>query len=196
MKLILASGSPRRRDLLSQIGLTFEVCTSQVDEVIIQGLAIEEQIMTLALAKALEVSKSYTEGLVIGADTVVVCEGRILGKPKDLDQAAEMLRALSGSVHQVMTAVAVVDAADSARLWQGVETTRVWFRALSEEDIMCYLAMGESMDKAGAYGIQGYGALLVEHIVGCYFNIVGLPLQLLAQGLKILGVDLYRYREY
>ncbi|MBQ1220324.1 MAG: Maf family protein, partial [Peptococcaceae bacterium] len=111
------------------------------------------------------------------------------------EEAAEMLRSLSGKWHQVMTAVALVDANDTKHEWTSVEITNVKFRDLTEDDIAAYVATGESMDKAGAYGIQGYGALLVERIEGCYNNVVGLPLQLVAKGLRNWGINLYEYKE-
>ena len=110
-------------------------------------------------------------------------------------EAVAMLRSLSGKWHQVMTAVALVDAGDTQHIWTSVEITNVKFRDLTEDDIAAYVATGESMDKAGAYGIQGYGALLVERIEGCYNNVVGLPLQLVAKGLRNWGINLYEYKE-
>ncbi len=197
MNLILASASPRRRELLEQIGVSFVIESSDVDEVVDAALPPEQQVQLLALQKAQAVAGKRKDGLVLGADTVVVNEGKLLGKPKDTAEAKAMLADLSGKWHQVMTAVALVDAANGAdqkqNVWTSVEITNVKFRALTEDDIAAYVATGESMDKAGAYGIQGYGALLVERIEGCYNNVVGLPLQQVAAGLRTWGINLYAY---
>ena len=195
MKLILASASPRRRELLTQVGVSFVIEVSDVEEVLDDTLSPELQVQSLALQKAQAVAAQYKDGLVLGADTVVVDAGSLLGKPQNTEEAAEMLRSLSGKWHQVMTAVALVDANDTKHEWTSVEITNVKFRDLTEDDIAAYVATGESMDKAGAYGIQGYGALLVERIEGCYNNVVGLPLQLVAKGLRNWGINLYEYKE-
>ena len=195
MNLILASASPRRRELLTQVGVSFEIEVSDVDEVLDDTLSPEQQVQSLAMQKAQAVASQRKDGLVLGADTVVVDAGSLLGKPHSTEEAAEMLRNLSGKWHQVMTAVALVDANDIENKWTSVEITNVKFRNLTEEDIAAYMATGESMDKAGAYGIQGYGALLVERIEGCYNNVVGLPLQLVAKGLRNWGINLYEYKE-
>ncbi len=195
MKLILASASPRRRELLTQVGVSFVIEVSDVEEVLDDTLSPELQVQSLALQKAQAVAAQHKDGLVLGADTVVVDAGSLLGKPQNTEEAAEMLRSLSGKWHQVMTAVALVDANDTKHEWTSVEITNVKFRDLTEDDIVAYVATGESMDKAGAYGIQGYGALLVERIEGCYNNVVGLPLQLVAKGLRNWGINLYEYKE-
>ena len=195
MKLILASASPRRRELLTQVGVSFVIEVSDVEEVLDDTLSPELQVQSLALQKAQAVAAQHKDGLVLGADTVVVDAGSLLGKPQNTEEAAEMLRSLSGKWHQVMTAVALVDANDTKHEWTSVEITNVKFRDLTEDDIAAYVATGEYMDKAGAYGIQGYGALLVERIEGCYNNVVGLPLQLVAKGLRNWGINLYEYKE-
>lgn len=193
MDLILASASPRRRELLEQIGVQFTIAVSDVDEIIDAGAPPEQQVQSLALQKAQAVATTRKDGLVLGADTVVVNDGVLLGKPHSEAEAKEMLAGLSGKWHQVMTAVALVDAGEAQHTWTSVEITNVKFRELTEDDIAAYVATGESMDKAGAYGIQGYGALLVERIEGCYNNVVGLPLQLVARGLRTWGMNLYAY---
>ena len=195
MKLILASASPRRRELLTQVGVSFVIEVSDGEEELDDTLSLELQVQSLALQKAQAVAAQHKDGLVLGADTVVVDAGSLLGKPQNTEEAAEMLRSLSGKWHQVMTAVALVDANDTKHEWTSVEITNVKFRDLTEDDIAAYVATGESMDKAGAYGIQGYGALLVERIEGCYNNVVGLPLQLVAKGLRNWGINLYEYKE-
>lgn len=193
MTLILASASPRRRALLEQIGVQFQVECSHVQEEKDSALEPEPLAAHLALQKAQAVAALHQDGLILGADTIVVNDGLVLGKPADEAEAADMLRRLSGKWHQVMTAVALVDASGTRSPWVAVEKTGVKFRELSEAEIAAYVATGESMDKAGAYGIQGYGALLVEQIEGCYFNVVGLPLQKVAAGLRNWGMNLYEY---
>lgn len=191
MDIILASASPRRTELLKQIGLAHRILVSDYQEQLDDKKSPAENVAALALEKAVRVSHLLTQGLVIGADTIVVNDGRILGKPDSLNAAESMLRALSGRTHQVLTAVAIVDAQGVQSSWQCVEVTQVTFRTLDDGLIRWYLSTGESMDKAGAYGIQGYGALLVEKIEGCYFNVVGLPLVRVVEGLERFGVDIY-----
>ena len=161
-----------------------------MDETIEEKVLPEVMVGELAYRKAYDVAQSCNHKLVIGADTIVVCDDQILGKPKDEQHAEEMLTLLSNRSHKVMTGIAIVDS-DTNEVWQWVETTMVHFRALSKEDIRGYLNRKEYVDKAGGYGIQGYGALLVEKIEGCYFNVVGLPLSALAIGLKEMGVNVY-----
>lgn len=191
MDIILASASPRRTELLKQIGLNHRILPSNFAEQLSGEKTPAENVAILALGKAMSVSNELKQGVVIGADTIVVADGQILGKPHSIAEARAMLKRLSGSVHQVMTAVAIVDASGQKARWQCVEITQVTFRALDEKLLQWYLSTGESMDKAGAYGIQGYGALLVEKIDGCYFNVVGLPLRRVAEGLEKFGVDVY-----
>jgi len=187
--IILASASPRRKQLLEQIGLPFEVLVSGVDEEVPAGLEHGEVAEYLAVSKARAVARQVDEGLVIGADTIVVQNHVILGKPNNPEEARAMLASLQGTGHRVITGVAVIDAV-SGREELGHETTRVFFRDLSREEIAAYVASGEPMDKAGAYGIQGLGALLVDRIEGCYFNVVGLPLTRLALMLKGFGINI------
>jgi septum formation protein len=188
--LVLASASPRREELLRQIGLEFEVVPSNADEPVPAGLAPGTLAEQLALEKARTVAARRSEGLVIGADTVVALDERVLDKPGNPDEARETLRALSGREHQVTTGVAVVDASTGEARSDRV-TTRVRFACLTEELIDRYVASGEPMDKAGAYGIQGGGALLIEGISGCYTNVVGLPLRRLAELLREFGYDAF-----
>jgi len=189
LKIVLASSSPRRRRLLEQIGVPFEV----IDPGDVESASgrPEEQVIENAVAKARRVAERLGEGLVVGADTVVVTGGRVLGKPRDASEAEEMLRALSGLVHRVLTGIAVVDAA-SGRTEADVVATAVRMRPLSEDEIAAYVATGEPLGKAGGYAIQGVGALLVEEIRGCFYNVVGLPLSrldalLMRFGAGILG---------
>lgn len=173
MKLILASASPRRAQLLKQVGIPFQVIPSTVNEEV-ECFTAEEMVVKLALAKARQVASALSDGLVLGADTVVVDHDSVLGKPRSADEARNMLKQLSGGEHRVITGLALVDAAGGG-YQTAVSETRVWMRALESELINAYVATGEPMDKAGAYGIQGKAAIFVERIEGCYFNVVGLP---------------------
>lgn len=174
MAIILASASPRREALLRQIGCNFKVITSDVIEDNGQNLPPEGLALSHAEAKALDVAaKSVCGDIVVGADTIVVLDGKVYGKPADTDDARRMLSDIAAREHQVISAVAVVY---DGRVWSDYCTTVVKIRSLTPEEIERYLATGEPMDKAGAYAIQGIGTLLVERISGCYTNVVGLPL--------------------
>ena len=170
---ILASASPRRRELLQQIDASFEVKVSSVEEVTGGNLAPAEIVVENAVRKAKAVAEAFPGYAVLGADTIVFLDGRVYGKPKDGEEAKAMLRALAGREHEVATGIAWVHAGE---VFTDVETTRVYFRKLSASEIDRYVATGEPMDKAGAYGIQGKGAILVSRIEGSYDNVVGLPL--------------------
>ena len=186
-QLILASASPRRLDLMKLIGLNFIVMPSNVDESNEAGLGASELVRDLALRKAADVAGTiHQDALVIGADTVVV-KDRILGKPADNSEAFEMLKSLQGQWHKVMTGIAVYDILTGLKTTAS-EVTRVKIRDMTDDMIWSYVNTGESADKAGAYGIQGMGAVLVERIEGCYFNVVGLPLMLLSRMLENFGV--------
>ena len=189
--IILASNSPRRRELLRQIGVHFTVVPAHLDEHIRQGETPESYASRLALEKAREVGRLAGNGLIIAADTIVVLNDTILGKPSGPEEAEEMLARLSGTMHRVITGLAVFDA-PTGRSAVRTAMTRVWFRNLSQEDIRSYVSSGEPLDKAGAYGIQERGALFVEKIEGCYFNVVGLPLALLAELLKEFKINILR----
>lgn len=171
--LVLASASPRRKELLSLAGFDFEVIVSNVEELIDWTLSAEKIVESLAEQKAKAVSKQNPAKTVIGADTVVVLDGKILGKPKSREQAKQMLASLSGRKHCVYTGVAVCVGGETVKCFS--ERTAVEFWTLSEEEIDAYVATGECDDKAGAYGIQGKGCTLVKGIEGDYFNVVGFP---------------------
>jgi septum formation protein len=185
--IVLASSSPRRRQLLALLGLSPEVVPSNIDETWRNGEAPAAHAERLAREKAAAVARRGAA--VIGADTIVVIGGEILGKPRDEAEAQAMLRRLSGREHEVYTAVAV---AHGGRVASGVARTVVRFRALDRATIAAYVATGEPMDKAGAYGIQGYGAVLVERIDGDYFTVMGLGLGLLVELLGRVGLG-YRF---
>ena len=180
--MILASESPRRSALLKQIGLEFEVVPSGVDEGGIRGETPEEKALNAATAKALQVARRMREGIVIGADTLVVLEGEVMGKPSSPREAVEMLFKLSGKTHQVVTGVALVEAR-TMRVDSWVERTLVTFRELTRREILEYVESGIPLDKAGAYGIQDRAAAFVKRIEGCFYNVVGLPLASLIEHL-------------
>lgn len=183
-KIVLASKSPRRRELLSGFVDDFEIISDDSEEVIEEGITPEETVQRLAMQKARNVSeKTDAEALIIGADTVVFIDGKILGKPANGAEASEMLHMLSGRDHHVCTGLAVIDN-KTQKSYCGFERTVVNFRHLTDDEIIKYIKTGEPMDKAGAYGIQNIGALFVENIKGDYFNVVGLPLCKLSQVLK------------
>ncbi len=184
MKLVLASSSPRRQELLHQAGFEFEVRPSRVGEVRRRGEDAEDFACRAAREKALDVAASLPPGsLVLGADTVVVIDGLILGKPSGPDDAVRMLRLLSGASHRVVTGVCLIRAPGQIEALKH-ETTMVKFRDLNEGEISDYVGSGEPMDKAGAYAIQGLASRFVTRIEGCYFNVVGLPIPLVYEMLK------------
>lgn len=175
MKLVLASGSPRRREILDLLGLEHEVRPPDLEETLHPGAPADHEARRLAREKA-EATRLDAGELILAADTLVVLEDGILGKPVDQADAIKMLMRLQGRAHDVHTGIALRSA---QRLESDVAVTRVWFRSLVEAECAEYVASGEPMDKAGAYGIQGLGAALVERIEGEYFNVMGLPVQLL-----------------
>lgn len=179
MKLILASASPRRAEILRNAGFEFDVHPAHVDETSFPGESPEDYVRRLADAKARLVAdhaaRNHTQAIIIGADTAVTVAGELLGKPSGVEDAKRMLRLLSGRTHEVLTGVAVLRVPEGFSALH-VETTRVTFLDLSDSDIENYIATGEPFDKAGAYGIQGIGGKFVREIEGCYFNVMGLPL--------------------
>ena len=189
--IILASASPRRADLLTAIGVIFELVPSHVSERPHPQEAPADYIMRLARAKVVEVARKRDSGLVIGADTIVVLDGRLLGKPEDSADAQRMLRLLSGKWHAVMTGVSLYDATTKREV-ADYDKTLVRFAQLSDSEINWYVGTGEPFDKAGAYGIQGMGALFVEEIAGNYHNVVGLPIPLVYRLAKRLGYEFVR----
>lgn len=189
-RIILASGSPRRRELLSLLGLPFEVVTSDTDESTPPDWAPERIVRSLAQRKAEAVMNSCTPRniVIIGSDTIVVLDGLVLGKPVDKQDSRTMLAALQGRSHQVYTGVACIGMPEGKTVVDHRVTT-VAMRSLSLEEIDAYVATGEPADKAGSYAIQGLGSTFVEKIDGCYFNVVGLPLALLGSMLSQFGIQ-------
>lgn len=183
--MILASKSPRRRELLSMLGLEFTIVTADIDETMDPALSIPDAVAQVCRKKAEAVGADHPDQLILAADTVVVLDDTILGKPHSEEEACAMLRRLSGRTHTVMTAFC---------LWQGgvsethVEQTAVRFRPLSDREICAYVATGSPMDKAGAYGIQDQAAIFVQALEGDYYNVMGLPLCALAQRLRTRGI--------
>lgn len=175
--LVLASSSPRRAEILRAVGWPFETQASDVDETRAQGETAVGYVERLAREKAEAVAGARLFGLVLGADTVVVVEGRVLGKPRDIKEAREMLQSLRGREHEVLTGVALVRA-ETKRIAVAHERTRVRFGELSDAEIDWYVGTGEPSDKAGAYAVQGRAALFIEAIAGDYWNVVGLPVRL------------------
>jgi septum formation protein len=192
VRLILASASPRRRDLLARLGLPFEACPSGIEEPLPPGMPAAALAAALARAKARAVAarvraSGESPAVVLGADTLVVVDGRPLGKPASRDEARAMLRALRDRGHEVVTGVALVSTADDQEAVEAV-TSQVLMRAYGEAEIDAYVATGEPDDKAGAYAVQGVGGHLVARVLGCYTNVVGLPLGTTARLLRAFGL--------
>ncbi len=173
--LILASESPRRAQLLSLVGFKFEIRPSEIDEDTVQEADPIRHVLALSLAKATEVAKSIKNGLVVGADTIVVLDKKILGKPATPEEASDMLRRLSGRAHHVYTGFAIVEK-PGGRTASDYEVTKVRFRELQDWEIESYVNTQNPMDKAGAYGIQDQSAVFADRIEGCFYNVVGFPL--------------------
>ena len=182
-KIILASGSPRRNSLLKESGLKFISKPVIIDETLKTELPIPEAVCDLAARKSLEASKNESDCYIIGADTIVVIDNEILGKPADTAQAKLMLSKLSGKTHQVITGFSILHLPDN-EIVSDFEVTKVTFYDLSSEEMEDYIATDEPFDKAGAYGIQDKGSLLVEKLDGCFFNVVGLPVSRLRRIMK------------
>ncbi len=191
MKLVLASASPRRQELLRLITEDFTVCPADVDETIPADISPQAAARYLAEIKAKAIAAQFPDAVIIGSDTTVLLEDTILGKPETPERTAEMLRRLSGTTHEVITGVAL---AQGKRCESFCTVTKVKFYKLTETKIQQYIATGEPLDKAGGYGIQGYGALFVESLNGDYYSVVGLPIAPLARALEQwerLGNDSY-----
>lgn len=186
MNLILASASPRRKELLGLFHIPFEIRVADIDETMNADKSPFDEVARVSSLKAMATLRNAGD-VVVAADTIVVCEGKVLGKPHSEEEAVSMLRLLSGRDHQVMTGVTVVS---GDRVQTFTEVTDIHFRELSEKEIRAYVATGEPMDKAGAYGIQGGAALFCTHMVGDYYNVMGLPVCRLGQLLREMAPDL------
>ena len=186
--MILASNSPRRKEILENFGFSLKTVSKNIDEISSKE-EIKEKIMDIAQQKTMAAAKDYPDENVVGADTVVVIDGKILGKPKDETEAFEMLKSLSGKSHDVITAYSFVNLKKNIFL-NDAEVTKVFFKNLSDEEINWYINTKEPMDKAGAYGIQGKGAYFVEKIEGDFFSVMGFPLGRFLRRLTEVGMDL------
>ena len=184
MNIILASASPRRKEILENTNIKFDIISSSIEELVLDGESPCQMVMRLAFEKGIDIASKYKSNLVISADTIVVLDDNVLGKPKDEEEARQMISNLSGRTHQVITGISLINLEKNKKIIDYV-ISNVKFKKLSKDDINDYIKTKESLDKAGAYGIQGYGALLVEEIQGDYFNIVGLPISKLSDLLKI-----------
>lgn len=183
MKIILASASPRRKEILENTSVKFDVMASSIKELTIDGESPCQMVMRLAFEKGMDIASRQKSDLIISADTIVVIDNTVLGKPENEIEARKMITSLSGRTHQVITGISLINLDNNKKIIDYV-ISNVKFKNLSEEDINDYIRTKESLDKAGAYGIQGYGALLVDEIQGDYFNIVGLPISRLSDLLK------------
>ena len=186
MNLILASASPRRKELLGLFHIPFEIRVADIDETMDPGKAPFDEVARVSSLKAAATPRGNSD-VVVAADTIVVCAGKVLGKPRSPEEAAAMLRQLSGRDHQVMTGVTVICGSEVRTF---TEVTDIHFRVLSEKEIRAYVATGEPMDKADAYGIQGGAALFCTHMVGDYYNVMGLPVCRLGQLLREMAPEL------
>lgn len=185
MEIILASQSPRRQELLKKFNLPFKIRISPIDEEIYRGEAPKAYVLRMAESKARVVAEEEEEALVIAADTIVLLDGEILGKPKDKEDAARILGKIQGRKHLVLTGVSL-NKRNNEKKRSFVEATEVDFAPMTSEEIQTYIATGQPLDKAGAYGIQDMGALFVKGISGCYYNVMGLPLRRIYEEINIL----------
>jgi septum formation protein len=190
--IILASGSPRRREILEKTGLKFKVDKSNYKEKLNPGLKPHDLARFLSSEKARHVAYRYRNALVIAADTIVVLKGRLFGKPRNKEQAREMLKILSGKAHSVITGFTIIDTATKKELTTSVES-KVFFKRLSVNEIEAYIRSGEPLDKAGAYAVQGLGAVLIKRIEGDFFNVMGLPSHALTRSLKKFGIKVLNH---
>lgn len=188
-KIILASSSPRRKQLLEQIGLRFEIEASNYEEDMTLKMEPSKLAEFLSLGKAKDVAQKHKDSIIISADTIVAIDGEIFGKPKTPERAKYMLQKLSGKAHSVITGFTIIDTGTNKQITKSVET-KVYFKNLSEKEIDAYIATSEPLDKGGGYAIQGKAGLFVEKIEGDYFNIVGLPILSLAEELKNFGIKI------
>jgi len=194
-RIILASTSPRRHELAKAMGLEFEIVPSNYEEDMGMKLAPSKLVMTLAYGKAVDVAKNYKKGIVIGVDTVVVYKDKLLGKPKTKEKSRAMLKMLSDKSHEVYSGIAIIDC-KSKKTVKSFEVTKVYFNKLTDKEINSYIRTGQSLDKAGAYGIQDLSSIFVKRIDGCYFNIMGFPIYKLYQLLQKFGVDIFEYERW
>ncbi len=194
-KIILASTSPRRKELATEMGLEFEIIPSDYEEDMTKKLSPKKMVTTFSYGKAEDVAKRLTEGIVIGVDTIVVFKGKKIGKPKSAEQAIQMLQSFSGKWQSVYSGVAVIDA-KTKKFVVDYEITKVKFRKLDLAEIKAYVATGDALDKAGAYGIQGLSSIFFEKVDGCYTNVIGFPSYCVYRNLKKMGVNIFAYDKW
>lgn len=187
-KIILASASPRRKQLLKQIGLDFEVDVSNIKEILYNKLTPRKQVELLSVQKAQAVARKYKNAIVIGDDSMIEVGGEIIGKPKDKKHASNILKELSGKMHKAMTGFTIIDTASGKEVTKSV-VTKIWFRKLDDGEIESYIEKEKPYDLAGAYGIGRLGAVLAEKVEGDFYNVVGLPVCELTKELKKFGVE-------
>ena len=192
-EIVLASASPRRKEILEITGLNFCVCASDYEEDLDLSLKPHKLARFLSLKKAEAVANKYKDAIIIAADTFIYYKNRLLGKPHTEKEAKKMLGLLNGKVHSVITGFTIMDTG-SGQIVSKSEVTKVYFKKLTDEEISAYVSSGEPLDKAGAYAIQGLGAVFIEKIDGDFFNVMGLPLSALAESLKKFGVDVLKQR--
>ena len=190
-EIVLASASPRRKEILEITGLKFSVCASDYEEDLDLSLKPHKLARFLSLKKAEAVANKYKDAIIIAADTFIYYKNRLLGKPHTEKEAKKMLGLLNGKVHSVITGFTIMDTG-SGQIVSKSEVTKVYFKKLTDEEISAYVSSGEPLDKAGAYAIQGLGAVFIEKIDGDFFNVMGLPLSALAESLKKFGVDVLK----
>ncbi len=193
-RIILASTSPRRHGLMQQIGLDFEVIPSNYEEDMTMNMFSYKLVQTLAYGKAKEVANRVKSGIVIGADTFVTLGNKKLGKPKSKEDAKNMLRMQSGKMQKIYSGIAIIDVKSGKELI-AYEVTKLKMKKLTKKEIDGYVATGEPLDKAGAFALQGLGAIFVEKVDGCYSNVIGLPLHLLANKLKEFNIDIFKHKK-
>ena len=191
-ELILASKSPRRRELIKLLGHPFTCITSDVEENIIGGETPAEHVIRLSELKAVNVGEKINRGIIIGSDTIVVLDGEILGKPNSTDEALDMIMRLQGRSHTVFTGFSIYNT-ENKKKFSGYETSEVIMREISLDIAKKYIDTKEPLDKAGSYGIQGYGAVLIKSVNGCFFNVMGLPLSRLMEALYTFSDGVYGY---
>jgi septum formation protein len=194
-QIILASTSPRRHELAKVMGLDFKIVPSDYEEDMTLKMHPKKLVQFLAHGKAQDVAKKYKKGIVIGVDTIVIYKNQVLGKPKDKKHAFKMLKSFSGKTQEVYSGVCLIDCKTGETI-RDYEVTIVKFRKLEDSEIKKYIATGEPLDKAGAYGIQDLSSIFIEKIDGCYFNVVGFPVYNIYKNLKKIGVDIFQYERW
>lgn len=194
-EIILASTSPRRHEAARAMGLEFKIVPSDYEEDMDLEKSPEDLVMYLAHGKAADVAKKHKKGIVIGVDTIVVFNDKILGKPRDKEDAFNMLKSFSGKTQEVYSGVCLIDC-ETGKMIKDYEITKVKFRKVDDSEINSYVATGEPLDKAGAYGIQDLSSIFIEKVDGCYFNVTGFPVYNIYKNLRKLGVDIFQYERW